>query len=256
MFVGGGITIMSRSTGHLGFIRAPILVVAAFCAIWPLGGVAAAEDSENSSSALLPREYAGKFLIAENTLSSDKTIGVIYPTLELCAEQSDKRCQDYLVQLKPFKILATLETKWPHFENKNHGGISGHWSKDGAALLMTLESKWGPGDIFLYEFKDGQLVRSTNLLRKMHELLEPDFRRAKSGHYNDYFDFIFESEETPMVEFKGSTLRIRARATTDPKQIAGEKAWDGRLEAVWDISQAKFTSQKVERLFAGVRQGE
>jgi hypothetical protein len=233
-----------------------ILIVAVFCVIGPFVLVAAEDDSENDSSAVLPKEYAGKYLLAENTLSPDKTIGVIYPKTDLCAEEEDKDCKDYLVQLKPFKILEMLDTKLPHFQNKNHGGISADWSKDRSAVLVMLDSKWGPGDIFLYEFKDGQLTRSTNLLRKIHDLLEPDFRKAKSGHYNDYFDFIFESEEKPMLEFKDSTVQIHATATTDPKQISGEKAWDGEVEAVWDIPRAKFTSQKVKRLFAGVRKEE
>jgi hypothetical protein len=59
-----------------------------------------------------------------------------------------------------------------------------------------------------------------------------------------------------MIEFKGSTLQIRATATTDPKRSPGEKAWDGEVDAIWDIPAAKFTSQKVQRLFAGVRKDE
>jgi hypothetical protein len=35
--------------------------------------------------------------------------------------------------------------------------------------------------------------------------------------------------------------------------IAGEKACDGVVEANWNIPDAKFTSQKVTRKFAGIR---
>jgi len=237
-------------------MRRLILIVAALSVILPLALSAAENDPENDSSAGLPKEYAGKYLVAANTLSADKTIGVIYPKAEVCNDESNKSCKDFVVQLKPFKILGTLETKYPHFQNRNHGGISGEWSKDGAAALITLESKWGPGDIFLFEFKDGQLTRSTNLLRKIHDLLAPDYRKAMGARYNDEFDFIFESEESAMIEFKGSTLQIHATATTDPKRSPGEKAWDGEVDAIWDIPAAKFTSQKVKRLFAGVRKDE
>jgi hypothetical protein len=237
-------------------MRQPIFIAVGFCVIWPLALAAAENDPETASSAALPEEYSGNYLLAGNMLSPDKNIGVIYPKSELCAKESDKRCKDFLVQLRPFKILATLDTKFPHFQNKNHGGISGDWSKDGMAALITLESKWGPGDIFLYEFKDGQLARSTNLLQKIHRLLEPDFRKATGARYNDEFDFILESEEKPMVEFKGATVQVHATATTDPKEIPGTKAWDAKVDAVWDITGAKFTSQKVQRLFAGVRKGE
>jgi hypothetical protein len=236
-------------------MRHPIRIVVGSCVIWSFALVAAENEPEKDSSAALPKEYAGNYLLAENTLSPDKNIGVIYPKLELCDEESDKRCKDFLVQLKLFKILGILDTKLPHFQNKNHGGISGDWSKDGRAALITLESKWGPGDIFLYEFKDGQLARSTNL-RKIRRLLERDFRKAMSVRYNSDFDFILESDDKPMVEFNGATVQIHATATTDPKEIPGTKAWDARVDAVWDITRAKFTSQKMQRLFAGVRKGE
>jgi hypothetical protein len=233
-----------------------ILVVFASCMIGPLGLIAAEDDSETDSSAALPKEYAGKYVLAANTLSPDKTIGVIYPKSDLCEEGSEAECKDFVVQLEPFKILATLETKSPHFQNRNHGGIHADWTSDKSAMLVTLESKWGPGDIFLYEFKDGQMARSTNLLRKIQGLLEPDYRKAMSARYNDEFGFVFEGGDEPVVELKGSTVKINATATSDPKHIPGVKAWDGQVEAVWDIPMAKFTSQKVKRLFAGVRKDE
>ena len=48
-------------------------------------------------------------------------------------------------------------------------------------------------------------------------------------------------------------VRIRETATTEPKSIPGEKAWDGSVEGIWDIPSANFTSQKVTRKFAGIR---
>ncbi|MEY2563721.1 MAG: hypothetical protein QOH88_1914 [Verrucomicrobiota bacterium] len=233
-----------------------ILIAAAFCVICPLSLVAAEDDAENDSSAVLPKNYAGKYILATNTLSPDKTIGVIYPKANVCEDESNKSCKDFVVQVKPFKILGTLVTKSPYFRNRNHGAISGEWSKDGAAALITLESKWGPGDIFLVEFKGGQLTRATNLLGKIHDLLAPDYRKAMNVRSKEEVDFLFESEDSPMVEFKGSTIEVHAKATTDPKHIPGEKAWEGKLDAIWDIPAAKFTSQKVQRLFAGVRKDE
>lgn len=218
-------------------------------------------DSSGDTSAGLPKAYAD-YLIASNTLSSDKKFAVIYPKVELCQEEAKKgstdRCQDYLVELQPFQVLTRLETKWPEFQNKNHGGMSASWSKDGSAVLVTLDSKWGPGDILLYEIHDGKLSRSTNLLQKVHDLLLPEYRKAKGARYNDYFDFIFDTgDEVPLCQFADSThVRIRGTATTDPKDIAGEKAWDGKVEATWDIPRAGFTSHKVTTTFAGVRKGD
>lgn len=242
-----------------------ILILAFFCAIWPSAQAAAQAHSEND--AVLPKEYSGKYLIASDTISPDKKFALIYPVLDLCGDEekgdSEALCKDYLVALQPFRILCALETKWPHFENKNHGGMSAVWSKDSSVVLVTLESKWGPGDIFLYELRDGRLSRSTNLLGEIHRLLEPDFRKSKADRYNDYHDFIFEQtthlgkEEIPLSQLEGtSRIRVNATATTDPKNMSGERAWEARFEGVWDIPQGKFTSQKVTRLFAGVRKEE
>ena len=239
-------------------MRFPIRIVVALCLIASLELVAAEENSKADFSAGLPKEYAGKYLLAANTLSPDKTIGVIYPKAGICDQGSEKDCKNFLVQLKPFNVLATLKTDWPHFENKNHGGIDAHWAKNNAAVVVTLESKWGPGDIFLYELKAGQLARSTDLIPKIRALLEPDFRKAMGVRAKkDQFSFILESSpDKPTIGLKGSTVRINVDATTNPKRTPGEKAWDGRVEAIWDIPQARFTSQKVTRLFAGIRKDE
>src|SRR2546428_9139270 len=223
-------------------------------------GTLFAQDESNESgdtSAGLPKEYAD-YLIASATLSPNKKFAVIYPKAELCLDQPKKgskdRCKDYLVALQRFQILTALDTRWPEFENKNRGGITATWLKDGSAVLVTLDSRWGPGAIFLYEIRDGKLSRSTNLLKKVHDLLVPDFKQAKVGGYNAYFDFLFVTNDTPIYEFTDSThVRIRGTATTDPKHVSWDKVWDGAVEATWDIPNAKFISQKVSRKFAGVR---
>ncbi len=212
-----------------------------------------AEEGEDSSDGL-PSKYSD-YLIAANTLSPDKKIAVIYPTAHLYEDESAK---DYLVQLQPFQILTALKTESPEFQNKNHGGMSASWSEDGTAVLVTLESKWGPGDVFLYELHEGKLTRSTELLQKVHDLLLPDYKKAMGARYNDTYDFIFETEdETPVCQFSGARqVQIRASATTDPKESPGTTAWEGAFEGTWDIAAGKFTAQKVKRKFAGVRKGD
>ena len=237
-------------------------IILTLCLVFSsLGTLFAQEKSTEvaDTSAGLPKEYAD-YLVASKTLSPDKKFAVIYPKTELCPDEPKKgsadRCKDYLVALQPFQILTVLDTKYPEFQHKNRGGMSATWLKDDSAVLVTLDSRWGPGDIFLCEIRDGKLSRSTNLLRKVHDLLEPDFKKARVSRYNDYFDFVIldNEDEVPVCAFADSThVQIRATATTEPKGIPGEKAWDGSVEAVWDIPSAKFSSQKVTRKFAGIR---
>ena len=78
--------------------------------------------------------------------------------------------------------------------------MNADWSDDGSVALITQDGKWGPHDIFLVEFKNGKLSRTTNLLAKAHDLLLPDYCKAKAERYNEYFDFIFESEDNPICK--------------------------------------------------------
>jgi hypothetical protein len=214
----------------------------------------AAEEPEaagEDSSAGLPDPYAKDYLIAGSTISPDKKFAVIYPTLEAeeAADEANhlERIKDYIVALRPFTTLGELQTKYPYFQNENHGGIVAEWSEDSSVALITLDGKWGPRDVFLLEFRDGKLARTTNILRKAHDLLLPDYRKSKAEPYNDNFDFIFDGEEGPLFKLDGAkSVVIDGDAVTDPKGISKHR-WSARLKAVWNIAQAKFTEQKITR---------
>ena len=213
-------------------------------------------DTQATSTGL-PKQYAD-YLIAPDSRSPDGKFAVIIPKAKLCPDEPKEgaanRCKDHLVALKPFQILTTLDTESPEFENKNHGGMRTTWSKDSSAVLVTLDQKWGPNDIFLYEI-DGKLSRSTNLLTKMRDLLAADCKKALPDRASDCDAFVFVSEDdSPACRFAGSSeVQIRVTASTDPKETPGRKEWVGAVEATWDIPKAEFTSQKVTRKFAGIR---
>jgi hypothetical protein len=205
-----------------------------------------AEAGEDSSAGL-PDEYAKNYLIARNTISPDKKFAVIYPNeaMEDAASAQGTEIKDYLVALKPFAILKALDTKWPYFEHESHGGLSSEWSDDSAVGLITLERKWGPGDVLLVEFNNGKLSRMTNISREARDLLLPIYRKAKAERYNDYFEFVFM--EDAVFKLDGtSRVVIDAEVDTTPNDLGlSSRAWHGRVEATWDVAQAKFTSKKV-----------
>ena len=233
-----------------------IIVLAVACSMISCGFsvFAADEDSqteEEDSSAGLPEQYAKNYLITGSTISPDKKFAVIYPTLQ-AEEAADSAnnpegIKDHIVALQPFTILGELQTKYPYFQNESHGGISAEWSADSSVALITLDGKWGPHDVFLLEFRDSKLARTTNVLAKAHDRLLPDYRKSKAEPYNDIFDFIFDDEDGPVFELDGNNrVLIDGEAMTDPKGLSNHK-WSAHLKAVWNIAQAKFTEEKVTR---------
>ena len=213
----------------------------------------ATEEEGEDSSAGLPEAYAKDYLIAVSTVSPDKKFAVIYPLKD---DEEFPAGKNYIVALKPFAILGSLETKWPYFNHQSHGGLSAEWSDDNSIALVTLDGKWGPHDIFVLEFQAGKLARATNLLAKVHDLLVPDYRKAKAVPYNDDFDFVFDNDGSSWKLDGAKSVQINSLGSTDPKGAEGGRVWKGRVTATWDIVQARFTSQKVTRVFAGVRKQE
>jgi hypothetical protein len=216
--------------------------------------VAADEESEHEgedSSAGLPDEFAKDYLISRNTISPDKKFAVIYPTFEAVEAANDhpERIKNYLVGLRPFAVFKPLDTKWPYFQNESHGGLSAEWSTDNSVALVTLDAKWGPRDVFLVEFHDGKLSRITNVALKAHDLLLPNYRKAKAERYNDLFDFVFVEDASFKLEGT-SRVVIDAWTDTSPNVMSedlgpSDRAWRGHVEAVWDIPQAKFISNNI-----------
>lgn len=217
-----------------------------FCLLLNLGGVAGAADKKEDSSAGLPPDHAKNYLVARNTMSPDEKFAVIYPTLDF---SESKDAKDFLVALDPFRVLGALPAEEPYFQNKSHGGISAQWSKENDVVLITLESKWGPGDVFVVELAGGKIKRTTNVLQKLTRLLLPKFRAAmpKKQAYNDNYQFIFEpgDDYEPCTLAGNKTVQLNLSATNDPKSIS-DHPWRVEVKAEWDIAKAKFTSQKIK----------
>ena len=233
---------MSHVTRH--FLRLRIVSLLLGFTLSAGGSAWAEEEPEGDSAAGLPADYAKNYLIARSTVSPDEKFAVIYPTLEF---SESKEAKDFLVALKPFQVLAPLPTEYPYFQNQSHGGVGADWSSDGSAVLITLNSKWGPGDVFLVELSGDKVKRVTNLLEKVRDLLRPKFRAAKPKPeaYNDVNEFVFEEEEGGACNFEGTRLvKIYTKATNDPKGIS-KRPWRVLVKAEWNVTEAKFTSQKV-----------
>ena len=199
------------------------------------------------SSAGLPKKYAKDYLIASSTISPDKKFAVIYPNkaMEDAASEKGREIKNYLIALQPFAILRPLDTTRPYFQNESHGGLSAEWSDDSSVGLITLDSKWGPGDVLLVEFRNGKLARMTNILRKAHDLLLPIYGKAKAERYNDYYDFVFMEDASFTLDGTSRVL-IDANVHTSPNDLGlSPDAWRGHVEATWDVKQAKFASKEV-----------
>jgi hypothetical protein len=100
-------------------------------------------------------------------------------------------------------------------------------------------------DLEKLELSDDKVKRMTNLLDKARELLRPKFRAAKLKPYNSTTEFIFLQEEGGACMFdENRQVRVYCRVTNDPKGVS-KRPWRVVIDAMWDVGQAKFVSQKI-----------
>jgi hypothetical protein len=198
-----------------------------------------------------PDTFSLDYILEKDTLSPNGKFGFIYPDAVIY-ETDESLARNFIVALDPPQILALLDVKSPEHENKSHGGHSIEWSSDSSVALLTLESKWGPGDFILVELQNGRVKRLTQLGAKIRQLFKPDYERT--GHHNlDDITLEYQESEAEFCKLEGSTLvRIDAYATSDPKGFDSD-IWRARLRATWDIGKGKFTQQKVTRSSSGKR---
>jgi hypothetical protein len=95
-----------------------------------------------------PDTFCAGYTLRKSAVSPDGKYGVIFPNRLVSDEGAD-----FIVALKPSKILGKIETEDPYFEGENHGGIEFHWVPDSSALLVVHAGKWMPREVIVIEFK-------------------------------------------------------------------------------------------------------
>ena len=138
-------------------------------------GMLRAETGGDSAEGL-EGEYAKHYLISKSTMSVNEKVAVIYPRDEF---SKSKEARNFLVALKPFKVLGVLPASKLLSENSNHTLVAADWTNNDSLALITSYLEWGPVDVFLMELTDDGLKRITNMMVKMRELVRPKFRAAK-----------------------------------------------------------------------------
>jgi hypothetical protein len=191
-----------------------------------------------------------EYMLNPDSISPDGNFGVIHATHTAVNGDSLGMVQDFLAALHPFRIIGLIEADMPYFDGENHSGMSVAWSADSSTALVQIDGKWGPRSEHLIELHNGRIARQTDLAAEVHKLLLPDYRRSKAERYNDYFDFILDSDNGGGFTLeKTGRVRISIEGATDPKGIV-KNAWNAKVEAIWDVAQGKFLTQKVTRLSA------
>jgi hypothetical protein len=192
-----------------------------------------------------PDAFALGYRVADDSISPDGKYGVISPNVHRISYEV---ARDFLVALKPLRFLAVNEAE-TSYDIRNTTFVE--WAKDNSTVVVSVEGKWGPVGFTLFELQDGRVKRQTNLYAEIARLLEPAYRKAKVGPWNDLRHFNFDRRDNDIgegahMENDGRQIRFDVFATNNPKPMDPPiKTWGGHFEGTWNIPEARWLTHKV-----------
>lgn len=203
-----------------------------------------------------PPEFSD-YQILPNTISPDHRYAFLYPKRSRLYELPETRL--YVAALGPYHILSQIPIGNMSLAWNAHGYYEAKWRKDGSAAVFVVGAKWGPDKVWLIQLRHRTVAKRTDLTAAVRQQVLPDYERSHAQRYNDYYDFIFDSEDRQTV-VDGETvaergwdfddaghIMIDCTCTTDPKPF-DPRRWMVRFKGIWDIGSERFIEKSITRI--------
>ena len=203
-----------------------------------------------------PPEFVD-YQILPNTFSRDHRYAFLYPKRSRLYELSESRL--YVAALEPFHVVSEIPIGNRSLAWNAHGYYVAKWRKDGSVAIFIVGAKWGPDTVWVIKLQHGIVAKRTDLTAVVRQEVLPDYKRSHSQPYNDYYDFIFDSEDRqtvldsePVAERgwhfdEAGHIMIDCTCTTDPKPFDPQR-WMVRFQGVWDIARERFIETSITRI--------
>jgi hypothetical protein len=206
--------------------------------VTPARGEEASARPASAAPAEKPDVLREKHELLEWTLSPNGRYGLIVIDPEL--EVDHARC--FLVTVKPRRVLATLEKSDLPAEDKVY--LKTTWSKDSRIVLVNCGHANNAIDVQLLELRDDVVIRQTDLLAPVNEMLEASFRKSGAPASSSSRNFYgLGLPEEWILDAKASRVKVRVYAQSG--EDADHAAWSRTFRGVWSIPEKKWLTQKL-----------
>lgn len=219
-----------------------VLAVGCFCVV--ARGASGVTDGVNGitgTNAPTPAPIVPKSMpsyeITADCVSPNGKYGVMHERREAFDNGAVDDLKNYLVALAPFKILGRLADEG-YVEGVAHAGLDVQWTKDNSTVLVVYDRKWGPGSLLVVQLHGGKVVRQTDLLPGLNDMMGAYFRKSSPALYKSAAGFFTIVEDGSTWTLDSDGLQATCAATTDLKDEGG--SWNGAFKAFWDIKTRKW----------------
>ncbi len=140
-------------------------------------------------------------------------------------------------------------------------GLRAAWNPTSTAAVVTVEAMTTPQAVLLLEFRDGHLVRQSDLLASLVALFRPDFRASKATPWLETerrSPFAIVDDDSWKWRWDGDRLEVECRASSQPDgNISdGARVWWAQLHGVWSVPEGRFIESKITRTYDKVMPDE
>jgi hypothetical protein len=197
------------------------------------------------------------YQILPGTLSPDQRYAFIYPKRSRLYELAKYGL--FLAALEPFTVLSQIPLGHSNLAANAHSYYAANWAKNSSTAVFIAGSKWGPERVWVLPLRDGKVAKRIDLTAVVRQQVRPDFEKSHAQRYNEYYDFIFDSEDRQTVidsetfaergwdlDDRGHVM-IDCKCTTDPKEL-DPRGWTVRFKGKWDIATGKFVEKAFTRI--------
>ena len=175
-----------------------------------------------------PEEY----IVKSESESPNGRYGVAIPGREMAEEDEDK-CINYLADLKSHRLLGVI-TAAHYFSSKNHSGLHLTWTPDSSCCAVVYERHFGFDTITILEIDDAKF-RQIDVGTHVQKALDAHVTK-RSNDPKLEVHAVAHCRMSP-----GRKFRIRALATTNPREFHDQKTYKALFEGTFDLKTKKWT---------------
>ncbi len=224
----------------------------------------AGESDESGAEPKPPAPFPARhhdYQILPRSISPDHQFAFIYPKRSRLYQLP--RIRLYLIALQPFRVLSEIPIHGRSLVANAHGYCACDWTADSSAAVFVVGTKWGPDQVWLARLHDRELTKLADLTRAVRRHVTPDYEKSHARRFNEFHDFIFQSDDQWTVTAGGEVTSQRGWdldgaghvvidtvCTTDPKEIEPRR-WAVRFEGNWEIASGRFTETTLTRIRRG-----
>ncbi len=184
-----------------------------------------------ASSVMAAIPWPKDYVVAEDSKSGNGRYGVLIPARDSSSADLDQPA-NYFANLEKHKILGQIRNSF-YSEGRNHQALGVYWAPDFSWVVVEYDGRFGFDSLTIAEVGD-DAINQTDVGREIQQSINAVIAKAEhtSKEIADVSVYCRPTSER--------RLKVRALATTDPKQLDPAHGFYALFQGTYDLASKKW----------------